>query len=299
MVGAVGRDAVAEDALAGLRRGGCDARPRAERRAHRSRADPGRRARARRRLPSRPGANASLGGVRARPTHDAVLCQLEIPDAAVLVGVGGRRPASFCLNAAPARAIEIDPDLTVVNRYELELLGRRDGLVAVTLGAEGAVLLEDGEEIARAAPPARRRRRRHCRRRRVHRVPARLAARGARRGRGARPCVRSGGACGVAARRAAVAPDGGGGRRARRLRCAAIIGRCPRRSSSTATPGTTTRSRCCSRSRAPSSRCWASRPPTGTRRWRRRPRTRSACSSSPAGRRAGRPRRRRAPRALA
>ncbi len=31
---------------------------------------------------------------------------------------------------------------------------RRDGLVALTLGAEGAVLLEDGEEVARATPPA-------------------------------------------------------------------------------------------------------------------------------------------------
>ena len=60
----------------------------------------------------------------------------------------------FCLNAAPARPIAVDADLTVVNRYELESLGRRDGLVAVTLGAEGAVLLDDGEEVARAAPPA-------------------------------------------------------------------------------------------------------------------------------------------------
>ena len=33
------------------------------------------------------------------------------------------------------------------------MLRRRDGLVAVTLGAEGAILLEDGEEIARAEPP--------------------------------------------------------------------------------------------------------------------------------------------------
>ena len=40
-----------------------------------------------------------------------------------------------------------------MNRYELETLTRRDGLVALTLGAEGAVLLEDGEEIARAKPP--------------------------------------------------------------------------------------------------------------------------------------------------
>ncbi len=40
-----------------------------------------------------------------------------------------------------------------MNRYELESLIRRDGLVAVTLGAEGAYLLEDGEEVARAKPP--------------------------------------------------------------------------------------------------------------------------------------------------
>ncbi len=59
----------------------------------------------------------------------------------------------FCLNAAPARPIAVDADLTVVNRHELEALVRRDGLVALTLGAEGAVLLDDGEEIARAEPP--------------------------------------------------------------------------------------------------------------------------------------------------
>ena len=40
-----------------------------------------------------------------------------------------------------------------MNRYELEALTRRDGLVALTLGAEGAVLLEDGDELARASPP--------------------------------------------------------------------------------------------------------------------------------------------------
>ena len=47
----------------------------------------------------------------------------------------------------------MDPDLTVVNRYELESLSRNDGLVAVTAGADGATLLDDGEEIARAQPP--------------------------------------------------------------------------------------------------------------------------------------------------
>ena len=98
-----------------------------------------------------PGANAELGDFELSPT-DAVLCQLEVPDAAVL-SAWEQASGLFCLNAAPARPIAVDPDLTVVNRFELEVLARRDGLVAVTLGAEGAVLLEEGEEVARARPP--------------------------------------------------------------------------------------------------------------------------------------------------
>ena len=97
-----------------------------------------------------PGANALLAEVELEPS-DAVLCQLEIPDAAV---VSARRQAGFfCLNAAPARPLDVAADLTVVNRYELETLVRRDGLIAVTLGADGAILLEGGEEVARAVPP--------------------------------------------------------------------------------------------------------------------------------------------------
>jgi len=98
-----------------------------------------------------PGANEELGGFELEPS-DAVLCQLEIPDGAV-VSAWEQCSGIFCLNAAPARPLDVDPDLTVVNRYEFEVLARRDGLVALTLGAEGAVLLEDEEEIARAAPP--------------------------------------------------------------------------------------------------------------------------------------------------
>jgi ribokinase len=99
-----------------------------------------------------PGANALLQDVQLPPT-DATLCQLEIPDAAV-VSAWEQTTGLFCLNAAPARPIAVDADLTVVNRYELETLSRRDGLIAVTLGAEGAVLLEDGQEVARAEPPS-------------------------------------------------------------------------------------------------------------------------------------------------
>jgi len=98
-----------------------------------------------------PGANWTLDEVELSE-HDAVLCQLEIPDEAVF-SAWEACTGLFCLNAAPARPVSVDPDLTVVNRYELEALTRRDGLVAVTLGAEGAVLLDDGEEVARAEPP--------------------------------------------------------------------------------------------------------------------------------------------------
>jgi ribokinase len=97
-----------------------------------------------------PGANGTLGAVEL-PASDAVLCQLEIPDEAVVSA--WEQATFFCLNAAPARPIDVDADLTVVNRHELEVLRRRDGLIALTLGADGAVLLEDGEEVARAEPP--------------------------------------------------------------------------------------------------------------------------------------------------
>jgi ribokinase len=98
-----------------------------------------------------PGANGALASVEL-PSHDAVLCQLEVPDEAVLAAWEACT-GLFCLNAAPARPIAVDADLTVVNRLELDALARRDGLVALTLGAEGAILLDDGEEIARAVPP--------------------------------------------------------------------------------------------------------------------------------------------------
>jgi ribokinase len=99
-----------------------------------------------------PGANAALGAVEV-PAADAVLCQLEVPDEAVL-SAWEQSSGLFCLNAAPARPVAVDPDLTVVNRFELDTLTRRDGTVALTLGAEGAVLLEGGQEVARAAPPS-------------------------------------------------------------------------------------------------------------------------------------------------
>jgi ribokinase len=100
-----------------------------------------------------PGANADLLPDDVElPDCDGVLCQLEIPLETV-DHVARTAPGEFFLNAAPARGPVPVADLTIVNRYELEALTHRDGVIAVTLGAEGALLMEDGEEVARAAPP--------------------------------------------------------------------------------------------------------------------------------------------------
>lgn len=100
-----------------------------------------------------PGANRRLTAEQVDVGDaDAVISQLEIPSDAMAAAAAGAR--FFCLNAAPARGpLGLEPDLLVVNRYEYEIVGPYPGLVALTLGAEGAVLLEDGEEVARARPP--------------------------------------------------------------------------------------------------------------------------------------------------
>jgi ribokinase len=94
-----------------------------------------------------PGANAHVGSFSV---DGSVLCQLEIPDEAVKEA---RAQAHWlCVNAAPARPLVVEADLVVVNRYEAEVVGDQR-LMAVTMGEEGAVLLERGREIARARPP--------------------------------------------------------------------------------------------------------------------------------------------------
>lgn len=99
-----------------------------------------------------PGANLALA-----PEHvdlagaDAVLCQLEIP--IETVRYVSRTAQRFFLNAAPAVETVPPAELTIVNRYEFDSLTRHDGAIVVTLGAEGAVLLQDGRQVARATPP--------------------------------------------------------------------------------------------------------------------------------------------------
>jgi ribokinase len=95
-----------------------------------------------------PGANAAI---EPRPVGGAVLCQLEVPDA--VVEAAASRASFFALNAAPARPVALEPDLLIVNRLEHEVVSRGK-LVAVTYGAEGAALFEDGREVARATPPS-------------------------------------------------------------------------------------------------------------------------------------------------
>jgi ribokinase len=94
-----------------------------------------------------PGANAD---VTPQSPGGAVLCQLEVPDAVVHAAAQGAD--FFTLNAAPARPIDLEPDLLIVNRLEHEIVSRGK-LVAVTYGAEGAALFENGREVARARPP--------------------------------------------------------------------------------------------------------------------------------------------------
>jgi ribokinase len=149
-VGCVGSDPFAEEALAGLREAGVELDVRTveaptgvalilvDREGENT-------------IAVAPGANAEVGGFTLWET-EAVLCQLEIADAAVEQARAQAR-GLFCVNAAPARPLTVEPDLLVVNRYEHEVVGDVAPLVALTLGAEGAVLLERGVEVARARPP--------------------------------------------------------------------------------------------------------------------------------------------------
>jgi ribokinase len=145
MIGAVGADAFADDALAGLRHAGVELQLQSEDVTGTAlilvAAD------GETQIVVIPGANAQ---VRPHSPGGAVLTQLEVPNEVVLAAAEGA--AFFALNAAPARPIEIEPDLLIVNQLEYEVVSRGK-LVAVTYGAEGAALFENGVEVARATPP--------------------------------------------------------------------------------------------------------------------------------------------------
>lgn len=100
-----------------------------------------------------PGANSSAP---SPASAENVLCQLEVPLETVAAAARATN-GFFALNAAPSKPVPVEvlgrADLVVVNRYELDALPEAPRLTVLTLGAEGAVLLEDGDEVARAAPP--------------------------------------------------------------------------------------------------------------------------------------------------
>jgi ribokinase len=149
-VGAVGQDAFADEALAGMREAGVelDLRDGDETGVALILVDSD----GENVIAVAPGANVHLGPVQAEGN---VLCQLEVADETVVAAA--ESAGRFFLNAAPAREIPAEvvraAELVVVNRYELDSLPETPRLLALTLGAGGAVLIEGGEEVARAAPP--------------------------------------------------------------------------------------------------------------------------------------------------
>jgi ribokinase len=149
-VGAVGADAFAEEALAGMRQAGVEL----QLGEHDSTGvavilveDEGENV-----IVVAPGANEQVG--RVEPAGN-VLAQLEVSDETV--ASAAQSADRFFLNAAPARTIPAEiveaAELIVVNRYELDSLPATPGLLALTLGEDGAVLIEDGQEVAQAAAP--------------------------------------------------------------------------------------------------------------------------------------------------
>lgn len=108
------------------------------------------------------GANSALlPGMMELPPNDAIICQLEIPMETVFAAAKSCE-SFFCLNAAPAT--KLDPellshvDLLIVNEVEAGMLKAEisvySGYLAISYGARGASLFEDGVEIAKSMPPS-------------------------------------------------------------------------------------------------------------------------------------------------
>jgi ribokinase len=104
-----------------------------------------------------PGANVELDASTSDlESFDVVLAQLEAPAAAV--AEAARRARRLVLNVAPVAPVGADVlercAVIVANEVEVESLDlTRLGHVVVTLGAQGAVHLRFGREVARVAAP--------------------------------------------------------------------------------------------------------------------------------------------------
>ncbi|OXE37052.1 MAG: ribokinase [Phenylobacterium zucineum] len=105
---------------------------------------------------------ANLGMTEVPDFGDApLLCQLELPISTVAKAINAAR-GFVAINLSPALpvpdALLSRPDLVVVNAGEAafyaEKLHQGQGLVVITQGAAGAVIYRRGTAIARATPPA-------------------------------------------------------------------------------------------------------------------------------------------------
>jgi len=108
-----------------------------------------------------PGANAAFDPQHLEvPPTDASIAQLEVPIETILKAARAS-DNFFCLNAAPAKPVPREllryVDLLVVNEIEARMLGKEldiyHGLLASTYGSKGAVLSRNGKQIAEAKPP--------------------------------------------------------------------------------------------------------------------------------------------------
>ncbi|MEM7459442.1 MAG: ribokinase [Pseudomonadota bacterium] len=107
------------------------------------------------------GANARVGqsDVAGLPKCDVILCQLEVPVSAVnaAANLAAETGALLAVNLAPAldvpRELIDRADVLIVNQVEADFYGdalhHDGGMVALTLGGDGAALFKQGREIAR------------------------------------------------------------------------------------------------------------------------------------------------------
>ena len=162
MVGRVGNDPVADEALATLRQEGVDLSYCKPLQNHATGqalilvSDTGEN-----QIVVAPGANAAFDAQHLQlPTTDACIAQLEVPVETILKAARNNS-AFFCLNAAPVKPVPLKLfehiDLLVVNEIEAQALGAEldnfQGLLASTFGSRGAALSRQGQQIARAIAP--------------------------------------------------------------------------------------------------------------------------------------------------
>ncbi|MDO8297591.1 MAG: PfkB family carbohydrate kinase [Caulobacter sp.] len=162
LIGRVGADGMADEALALLKAEGVDLSGVAiDRAAPTGVALIGVDAEGENQIIVAPGANAAFtSDLLPTVIEGALICQMELPAATVAAAVA-RATGFVCVNLAPALDVPDSvlrrADLIVVNQGESEVYGRRlhglPGLVAVTWGSRGAGLFHDGARLATAEPP--------------------------------------------------------------------------------------------------------------------------------------------------